>query len=92
MSVTTGADVTFKVQATGDCFCYQWQKDGIDLSDDDRHQDTDTDTLHILKVEKSKASYRCHIMNDFGERFSKEAVLTVSKLIIVEDDIYFTAS
>ena len=82
MSVTTGADVTFEVRATGDNLHYQWQKDDINLSDDNRYQDTGTDTLHILKVEKSKASYRCHIENDLGGKFSKEAVLTVSKLII----------
>ena len=92
MSVTSGADVTFKARATGDNLHYQWRKDDIDLSDDNRYRDTDTDTLHILKVEKSdsKASYRCHIKNDLGERFSKEAVLIVSKLIIDEDGICFT--
>ena len=94
MSVTTGTNVTFKVQATGDYLHFQWQKDCIDLSDDDKYQDTDTDTLHILKVEKSdsKASYRCHIKNDADEKFSKQAVLTVSKLIIAVNDMYFTCN
>ena len=83
-SVATGADVTMTVRAAGDNLHYQWQKDGIDLSDDDRHRDTGTHTLHILKVEKSdnKARYRCHVKNEIGEEFSKDAVLTVSKLII----------
>ena len=73
------------VRATGDNLLYQWQKDNIDLSDDDRHRDTGTDTLRIVKVEKgdSKAHYRCHVKNKIGEEFSKEAVLTVSKLVIV---------
>ena len=72
------------VRATGDNLLYQWQKDGIDLSDDDRHHDTGTDTLRIVNVEKgdSKAHYRCHVKNEIGDEFSKEAVLTVSKLVI----------
>ena len=72
------------VQATGDNLCYQWQKDNVDLSDDDRHHDTDTDTLRIVKVEKgdSKAYYRCSVKNEIGEKFSKEAVLKVGKLVI----------
>ena len=55
-SVATGADTTMSVGATGDNLLYQWQKDGINLSDDDRHHDTDTDTLHIVKVEKGQQS------------------------------------
>ena len=72
------------VRAAGDNLRYQWQRDGIDLSDDDRHHDTGTDTLHIVKVEKgdSKAHYRCHVKNEIGEEFSREAVLTVSKLMV----------
>ena len=72
------------VQATGDILHYQWQKDGIDLSDDSRHHGTGTDTLRIVKVEKgdSKARYQCSVKNEVGVKFSKEAVLTVSKLVV----------
>ena len=72
------------VQATGDYLHYQWQKDGIDLFDDGRHHNTGTDTLCIVKVEKgdSKGRYQCHVKNEIGEVFSKEAVLIVSKLVI----------
>ena len=72
------------VQATGDNLLYQWKKDGINLSDDNRHHGTGTDTLHIVKVEMgdSKARYQCSVKNEIGEEFSEEAVLTVSKLII----------
>ena len=84
-SVATGVPTTFTVKSSGDDLLFKWQKDGIDLSDDDRHHDTDTDTLHIVKVEKgdSKAHYRCHVKNEIGDEFSREAVLTVSKLVIV---------
>ena len=73
------------VQVTGDNLLYQWQKDGIDLSNNDRYHDTGTDILRIVKVEKcdSKDHYWCHVKNEIGEEFSKEAVLTVSKLVIV---------
>jgi len=83
-SVATGADTTMSVRATGDNLHYQWQKDNIDLSDDDRHHDTDTDTLHIVKVEKgdSKARYRCSVKNEIGEKCSTEAVLKVGKLVL----------
>ena len=79
-SVATGADITMTVQVTGDNLHYQWKKDGIDPSDD-RHHDTDTSTLRIVKVEKgdSKARYQCSVKNEVGEECSDEAVLTVSK-------------
>ena len=72
------------VRATGDSLHYQWQKNRSDLSDDDRHHGTDTDTLRIVKVEKgdSKARYRCSVKNEIGEKFSKQAVLTIGKLVI----------
>ena len=72
------------VRATGDNLHYQWQKNDIDMSDDDRHRDTGTHTLRIVKVEKSdsKAHYRCLVKNEIVEEFSTEALLTVSKLVI----------
>ena len=91
MSVATAIDITFKVKTTGECLHFRWQKDCIDLSNDNRYRDTDTDTFHISKVEKSdnKASYRCHIKNNLDEKFSKGAVLTVIKLNIVADDVFY---
>ena len=76
--------MTMSIQATGDNLHYQWKRDGSNLSDDDRHHGTGTDTLHIVKVKKSdsKALYRCSVKNEIGEEFSKEAVLTVRKLVI----------
>ena len=78
------------VRATGDNLHYQWQKDGIDLSDDDRHHDTGTHTLCIMKVETSdnKARYQCLVRNEIGEEFSQDAVLTVSKFVINVVDVY----
>ena len=85
-----GTDVKFKIEATGVDLKFKWQKDRkTDLSDDEKHYDTATDTLNIVEVEKSdKGRYRCRIKNDLDEKFSKEAVLAISKLIIVVD-MYF---
>ena len=85
-----GTDVKFKIEATGVDLMFKWQKDRkTDLSDDEKHYDTATDTLNIVEVEKSdKGRYRCCIKNDLDEKFSKEAVLAISKLIIVVD-MYF---
>ena len=83
-----GAEVKFKIVATGDCLSFQWQKYRRDLSDGGRYCDTDNDTLSIVEVEKGdKGRYRCHVSNYTGETFSKEAFLTVSKLVIVGDDV-----
>ena len=79
-----GTEVKFKIEATGDDLKFQWQKNRkTDLSDDDKYCDTDTDTLHIVEVEKDdKGRYRCRVSNYTGKTFSKEASLTVSKLVI----------
>ena len=83
-SLAPGAIANFRVRATGENLHYQWQKDRVDLSDNDRHHDTGTDTLHIVKVEKgdNEARYRCRVKNEIGEEFSKEAVLKVGKLVV----------
>ena len=80
-----GTNVKFKIEVTGDDLEFKWQKDHkTDLSDDKKYCDTDTDTLHIVEVEKGdKGRYRCQVSNYIGETFSKEAFLTVSKLVIV---------
>ena len=84
-SVATGAPTTITVEATGDDLQFKWQKDGKNLSDDSKYHYTDTDTLHIVKLEKtdSKSCYRCLVKNEKEEKLSEQAVLTVSKLVIV---------
>lgn len=78
------AKAVFRVEATGDNLHFQWQKNRTDLSDGGRYCDTDTDTLCIVEVEKDdKGRYRCIVENSVGKQFSKEASLTVGKLIIL---------
>ena len=80
-SVTTGADVAFTVEATGDDLNFQWQKNRSHPADGDRSCGTRTNRLRIIEVEKSdKGRYRCLVKNSVGNEFSHEAFLIVSKL------------
>ena len=71
------------MKATGDGLQFWWQKNRSDLCDGDRYSGTNTDTLRIVEVGNSdKGRYRCLVKNAIGKKFSDEALLTVSKLII----------
>ena len=75
-------NIEFNIEATGDNLHFQWQKDGIDLSDGDKYRGVNTDTLHIVVVEGSdEGDYRCLVENDVGKLFSNEAVLSFGKLL-----------
>ena len=79
-SVLTGAQATFKVEATGDDLTFQWQKDGSDVHNDSNYSGTNTSTLMIQEVKKSDGGcYSCFVKNEAkveGE-VSDEAQLTV---------------
>ena len=80
-SVATGADVSFRVEATGDDLTFQWQKNQSDLDDGDRCCGTRTSRLRIIEVEMNdEGRYRCFVKNSVGDEFSQEAFL--SKLFI----------
>ena len=74
-SVATGASTTLTVEASGDDLQFKWQKNRkTDLSDDEKYCGANTDTLHIVEVEKGdKGRYRCRVSNYMGETFSEEA-------------------
>ena len=78
--VLTGAQATFKVEATGDDLTFQWLKNGSDVHNDSNYSGTDTSTLMIQHVKKSDGGcYRCLVSNEAkieGE-VSDEAQLTV---------------
>ena len=76
-------DIDFSIKATGDELLFQWQKDGCDLSDNDKYRGTKTHTLWIVAVkEADEANYRCFVKNDVGELFSDPALLRVSKFLV----------
>ena len=89
-SVATGADTTFRVQATGDDLQFQWQKDGIDIdsSQPRLHSNSvgNASTLHIKDTNNSdKGHYRCLIRNPVEKRgmLSMEANISVCKFVIL---------
>ena len=64
-SVLTGAQATFKVEATGDDLTFQWLKNGSDVHNDSNYSGTDTSTLMIQHVKKSDGGcYRCLVRNE----------------------------
>ena len=64
-SALTGAQATFKVEATGDDLTFQWLKDGSDVHNDSDYSGTNTSTLMIQEVKKSDGGrYRCFVNNE----------------------------
>ena len=89
-SVSTGADISFSVEATGDNLQFQWQKDGADIdSNDPRFSSSQTyniSALQIQRVQKSdKGHYRCLVKNrvEKSGEISEEAELTVCKFVVL---------
>ena len=77
-----GTNILLNVGSIGDGLHFQWQKNHSDVCDGGRYCGTNTDTLHIVEVEKGdKGRYRCLVKNDVGRKFSEEAFLTISKLV-----------
>ena len=88
LSVATGADTMFRVEATGDELQFHWQKDGIDIDSSEPRLHCNSvgnaSTLHIKDTKKSdKGHYRCLIKNPVEQRgmLSKEANISVCKFI-----------
>ena len=84
-SAPTGAENTFKIEATGDDLIFQWQKNGSDVHNDRNYSGTDTNTLRIQHVKKSDAGcYRCLVKNVVKRNgdVSAEAQLTVCESVL----------
>ena len=81
-NILPGSDVSFSVTATGTApLSYQWQKDGVDLTDGGSITGSTTATITITGVmESDEAGYRCVVTNIAGMVTSDTAVLTVGKL------------
>ena len=82
-SVAIGVNITLSIEAIGDNLQFQWQKDGTDLGNSGKYRGVYYDTLHIVAVDLcDKGDYRCLVKNDIARKFSDEAHLNVSKLLI----------
>ena len=83
-SVTTGADITFTVEATGDELHFKWQKDSQNIDSSNSrfsfNQTDGTSTLKIHCVKKSdEGHYKCLVKNPVEQqgKVSSEAELRV---------------
>ena len=82
-SVATGKETSFSIGASGDNLHFQWQIDGIDLSDGDKYRGVNTNILRVVNLGKGdKGYYRCLVNNKIETMFSNEALLSVSELLI----------
>ena len=89
-SVTTGANISFRVEAIGDDeLQFQWQKDGENIDINERwfssEQTNGTSTLHIRCVRKSdEGHYKCLVKYAFEKKGkpSSEAELGVCKSVV----------
>ena len=81
-NIVPGSDASFNVTATSIIpLSYQWQKDGVDLTDGGSITGANTATLTITGVmESDEGGYRCVVTNDAGPVTSNTATLTVGKL------------
>ena len=80
--IVPGSEVSFSVIATSKApLTYQWQKDGVDLTDAGSITGATTATLTITSVmESDEGGYRCVVANIIGTDTSNTAILTVGKL------------
>ena len=72
----------FSVTATGKGLSYQWQKDGVNLTDGSSIRGTTTAKLSITAVQKGdEGGYTCEVTNTAGTVTSKPATLGLGKSI-----------
>jgi len=77
--VPAGTNVTLHVAATGEgALTYQWQANGVDLTNDGHYSGTTSATLTIFNVATAdSADYRCVVTGGCGSTDSGPALLTV---------------
>ena len=82
-NIVPGNEVSFSVTATGTApLSYQWQKDGVELTDGCSITGATTATLTITGVmESDEGGYRCVVSNSLGMDTSNTAMLTVGNIL-----------
>ncbi|MCK4919608.1 MAG: immunoglobulin domain-containing protein, partial [Bacteroidales bacterium] len=76
--IDDGDPVSFTVSATGETLSYQWQKGGVDISDDANISGTNLSVLNISSVSTSdEGAYTCIVSGTCGKQISDPANLTV---------------
>lgn len=78
-TISDGGNATFSVLADGDALTYQWQKDGVNLSDGGIIAGATTSTLALTGVaEADEGAYRCVVSGTCGTVNSNPANLVVN--------------
>ena len=73
-----GSSASFTVNATGASLHYQWQKDGLDLTDGARVSGANSSTLNLVNLAKTDAgNYHVALTNLAGAVTSQDAALVV---------------
>jgi hypothetical protein len=79
LTVVTGATAGFSAAATGGALSYQWQRNGLNLTNGGRFSGVATNALNIAPVQATDAgSYTMLVSNAAGVATSAAAVLTVA--------------
>ncbi len=80
LRISIGANVSFSVTATGTELMYQWQNDGVDISDNSTYQGANTPDLMVTNAQAEQAGeYTCVVSNAVGSDTSNAATLTFRK-------------
>ncbi len=79
VSACVGGNATFSVAATGSSLSYQWQKNGVNMSDGGSISGSLTNSLVITGVVSGDASnYKCVITGSCGSTTSTAAILSIT--------------
>ena len=83
--IVPGTNVLFSVTATGTApLSYQWQKDGVDLTDGGSIIGASTSSVAIVNImESDEGGYRCVVSNVAGTDTSNTSLLIVGELTSV---------
>ncbi|MCX7696777.1 MAG: immunoglobulin domain-containing protein [Bacteroidales bacterium] len=86
LSINEGSNATFTVVASGTNLTYQWQKDGVNLSNNSHISGANSSTLQIFNVTPAdQGYYRCIVNGTCGNATSNSALLLVDPLSIAEN-------
>lgn len=76
--INEGAIFSFTIETTGDVASYQWQKDGINLSNAGRISGADSPTLIVSNaVNSDQGNYQCIVTGYCNNLLSENAALSV---------------
>ena len=79
-NVVPGTNISFMVEAKGSDLTYQWQRVGVNLTDDTKYSGTTSATLTVMNVvEEDEGDFTCVVTNVVGSVTSSAAELTVRK-------------